>query len=129
MCEVLVRVVDQVDPGDFYKNCHLSKAGDIVVACPDGWPWSKIEQSRPDWRIIRLPNISLAAVAPFLEPEVDTNPQHPSRTLQARAFRLDYSALTSDLKEGDLATVMVRRPPIEDPAIFGDTSKPPSLIG
>ncbi|MEK9721994.1 MAG: hypothetical protein VW405_00740 [Rhodospirillaceae bacterium] len=28
--------------------------GDVVIAKPDGWPWSQRELTNPDWRILRV---------------------------------------------------------------------------
>lgn len=51
MAELLVRVIDK--PGADPNLVH-SKAGDVIVACPDGWHWSEEERSNPEWRIISV---------------------------------------------------------------------------
>ena len=42
-------------------------AGDVIVACPDGWQWSAKERSNPEWRIVRadiLPTLAVALTVP-----------------------------------------------------------------
>lgn len=38
-------------------NPDHAKAGDVIAIMPDGWQWSKLERTRPDWRIISAPGI------------------------------------------------------------------------
>jgi hypothetical protein len=88
MSEVLVRVRNKVQ-ADPYLSCKLHERGDVIVVCADGWAWSAAELTNPDWRIIKLPNVTVSQVDGFLGPEFDTDPAHPSRMLRRRAFMLD----------------------------------------
>lgn len=101
MAELLVRVVDKIND-DPYLDAKCLKRGDVVVVCPDGWPWGKHEQHNPDWRILKVPGVSVTALQGFLAPEPETDPENPSAMLQARAFRLNLDA-------GPLAPLQGRR--------------------
>lgn len=49
--ELLIRVVDKHQPNsEAYETA--SQRGDVICACPDGWPWSDAERTNPDWIII-----------------------------------------------------------------------------
>lgn len=103
MAEFLIRVVDKVNAEDFYRDCQCLKRGDVVWAADDGWPWSREELVAPYWRVIKVPALPLSEAQAFLASEKDSDPAHPSRTLQRRAFKLDLDALTSI---GPLATYL-----------------------
>lgn len=57
MAELLVRIVDRggVDAAIGYGD---SKAGDVISACPDGWPWSAEERTNPMWRIVWVADLT-----------------------------------------------------------------------
>lgn len=57
MAELLVRARDKVS-SDPRQDAALTKMYDVIVVVPDGWAWSHLELSSPDWRIIKLPRIS-----------------------------------------------------------------------
>lgn len=63
MCELLVRIVDKTNPDSPSQSAKLLKRGDVVVACPDGWPWSTLEQQSTDWRILRVPGVAVSGVS------------------------------------------------------------------
>lgn len=92
MAELLVRVVDKVNP-DFYKNIQCTKRGDVILVQPDGWTWGKKELSNPDWRILALPGVDPADLSGLLARELPTDPKTDPKTwpktLQRRAFKLD----------------------------------------
>lgn len=135
MAELLVRVIDKIND-DPVLNTKCMKRGDVVVVCPDGWGWSKEELTNPFWRIIKMPNLSMEEANRFLAPELDTDPNQPSKTLQRRAFKLDFNILPLTVKADidspiRLAEVleatsivtadlgMVAKPPILEISIFG----------
>lgn len=91
MAELLIRVTDKINP-DFYLNCQCTKRGDVIDVRPDGWPWGTLDQTQPFWRILKVPALSVSEAAALLAPELDTDPLHPSRTLQRRAFKWDFDA-------------------------------------
>jgi CxxC motif-containing protein len=91
MSELLVRVKDRTHK-DFYIDCGLTKRGDVIAVCPDGWNWGTEEISNPDWRIIKT-DLTEDEASVFLSPERDKDPTQPSRTLQFRAFKIDLDSL------------------------------------
>jgi hypothetical protein len=93
MCEILFRVHDKIND-DPYLNVRCLKRGDAVAICADGWAWSANELTAPYWRIVALPNVTEQQAASFLAPELDADPQNPSRMLQRRSFKLDLSNIT-----------------------------------
>jgi hypothetical protein len=151
MAEIVVVVKDKVNK-DFYLDCGCYKRGDVIEVREDGWPWGTIDRSNPDWRIIKVPQHSVAELAAFLAREKDTDPKNPSRTLQKRHFKLDIDnpALPQELKDlvaddsrqvevavndattaaaaqaqlptFSLLTFKVQKPPIADPAVIGDNA-------
>ena len=70
MCEVLIRVVDNVQT-DPILNAQCTKAGDIIHVAADGWPWGKEELINPEWRIVKLPGVSPSLLLDLLEVEFD----------------------------------------------------------
>lgn len=95
MAEFLIRVKNKknlvVLPNAPVLDTKLLQRGDVVVVVRDGWAWSDIELSNPDWRIVKSPGMSLAEAQTYLVPE----PGLPaSRMLQRRAFKFDINAVT-----------------------------------
>jgi hypothetical protein len=91
MCELLIRVRDKVND-DPYLDARCFKRGDVVVVVDDDWQWGREELRNPDWRIVRLPNVSTAQAAAFLGEEMDEDPQQPSRALRRRGWSFDLAA-------------------------------------
>lgn len=91
MAELLVRVVDKVGP-DVYADAKLTKRGDVIVVCMDGWAWGTEELGNPAFRILRIPGVEPDALSWLLVGEPESNPQQPSKTLQRRAFKLDLDS-------------------------------------
>jgi hypothetical protein len=88
MAEFLVRIRDKVD-----HNPMLLGEREVVCVCPDGWKWSQIEQKNPDWRILKVPGMTVDEGSVFLAPEpVDASKYIPRR----RAFKIDPAALPAD---------------------------------
>ncbi len=54
LMELLIRIVHRSET-PLAPKIGESLAGDVIVACPDGWAWTKTELTNPDWRIIRVP--------------------------------------------------------------------------
>ena len=132
MCELLVRVVDKINSNP-YLNVQLTKRGDVIAICPDGWNWGTEELAHEDWRIICLPNVPESEMASFLQPEINTDPLNPSRMLQSRAFKLDLdhptlsphisgkrnkSKHTLNINFGQVNSMKLAKPPIPDPNIL-----------
>ena len=145
MAELLVRVNDKINT-DFYLNCQCTKRGDVIVVQGDGWAWGKEELKNPDWRIIKLPGVTVSAASVFLAPELPVDPLNPSKTLQRRIFKINLddpsipaavAAVLADNKRTvptitaaavsfNLAALKVAKPSIADPAIIGS---PTTVIG
>ena len=126
MAEVLVRVVDKVS-SDPYLDAQCTKRGDVIHVAPDGWSWGTKEIQNPDWRIVKLPNVSESDLAALLIPELHDDPQNPSRVLQRRAFKLDLDALqldggtsaaTSTVSLVEVMAMKVRKARLSDPNVF-----------
>jgi hypothetical protein len=69
MCEILVRVTDKVNEKDPLQDALCLKRNEAIAVCEDGHPWSKLERSNPDWRIIALPGIPRRQMTYLLEPD------------------------------------------------------------
>lgn len=137
MCEVLVRVANKAND-DPYRTAQLLQRGDVVVVVEDEHAWGPAELSNPDWRILKLPNVSVNAALAFLGPELDSNPGKPSLMLRPRAFRFDleHGALPAafkawladssrkrparalDVTEAQFAATKVRKAALADPNIL-----------
>ena len=87
MCELLFRVVDKA-PGQI----GASLAGDVIVVCPDGHPWSAAEQANPDWRIVKLPGLDAALMYDYAVAQMDI----AGRLLFKRAIGVDMTTTVGD---------------------------------
>lgn len=77
--------------------------GDVIDVHPDGWAWGACELGQvvpgnpngnhPFWRIIKLPNVTVAQASNLLAPEKDADPLNPSPFLQYRGFFFDKSKI------------------------------------
>jgi len=134
MCEMLIRVVDKVND-DPYLDAKCTKRGDVITVQPDGWGWSRAELRNPDWRIIKIPGVTVIEAESFLGAEMDADPANPSQVLQRRAFRLDVDALPDssgqvgdasrrnplhrvNIDYDDLMALKISKPPLVDPNVF-----------
>lgn len=100
MSELLVRVHSKSNPLDLYKDCQLTKRGDVISACVDGWPWGKEELTNPAWRIFKIPVLPLDEALALTVPEFPQDINDQRLTLLKRIFRLDVdnALLPLDLK-------------------------------
>lgn len=97
MCEVVVCVSD-MGPGP-----REYKQGDVIEVQADGFDWGpavmgQVIQGNPNgnhpfWRLLKLPNVTVAQAINMLTPEVDSDPLNPSPYLQRRAFFLDKAKI------------------------------------
>lgn len=137
MCEILIIAKDTPHP-DPVIDTKRYKSGDVVVAMDDGWQWGVEELTNPLFRIVKLPNIPLAEAEAFLGGQKDSDPAHPSRMLQRRAFGIDFSSLpkavtnwwsddtratpilTSNITVAQFRALKKQKAVLSDPAIIGD---------
>lgn len=64
------------DRGKTDQELHAQayKRGDVISIHEDGWKWSEIELTKPQWRILRLTRITdLADLAELVQPEMSAN--------------------------------------------------------
>ncbi len=134
MAELLVRVVDKINHDDPYLDAKCLKAGDVVVVCPDGWVWGREELANPEWRIVRVPGLTVEQCAGFLSEEPETDPTNPNPMRQRRGFRLEIEHGRFDqvrietrkqrrmhrlnLSLGELMAHKVAKPKLDDPNVF-----------
>jgi hypothetical protein len=108
----------------------------VIVVQPDGWVWGREEYSNPDWRIVKVPGITVSQASAFLGPEFDIDPYNPSRVLQRRAFKLDIANLPAavagvmadhkrqnpsaraSLSLPGLLALKIAKPPLTDPNVL-----------
>jgi hypothetical protein len=93
MAEFLIRVHDKVNAEDPVKNRRCSKRADVIVACPDGHPWSEFERTLPYWRIVKVPGMPMDEAEAFTASEPGARRSDPE--LRSRAFRFDLDALSN----------------------------------
>lgn len=89
--ELLIRIVDKIDPEDPVKHHRLTKAGDVIVYKPDGHDWGIEEVNNPHWRIIRVPDMPENVARSLIAEQV---PSMPGQLLKRRAVTLDISKLS-----------------------------------
>jgi hypothetical protein len=95
MCELLIRVVDKVDPlRSEDENRRFTKRGDVIVVVEDQWPWGREELSFFEWRIVCLPDVQVDEASMLLTSEIK-QPGHKA-TLRPRAFYFDLDLLPRD---------------------------------
>lgn len=134
MAELLVRVRDKVSP-DPYLNVRLTKRGDVIVVMPDGHDWAADELRNRDWRIVKVPGLSMVE-AEAMTVEEPHDPER-SRMMLRRWFRLDVDSVdlpqrarqviaddsraapTFDLTLQQLRAAKLQKSPVADPAVIG----------
>lgn len=136
MAELLLTVVDKVNPNDPLMDCKLLKRGYVVVVLDDGWPWSALETNSPEWCLLQVPGVPVTNFSHLLTPEAETDPGNPNPYLQSRAFMLDLDSLLPEgtftppvviiTTEDAIASITIPVLPIENPAVIG---RSPFIIG
>jgi hypothetical protein len=87
MAEMLVRIVDKVNPDSKVLDARCLKRGMVVTIQPDGWEWSDAERKAPYWQIVTVPGASVDDLSAYLAPE--PGDAAVNDLLQRRAFKLD----------------------------------------
>lgn len=67
--------------------------GDVVVACPDGWPWSETERKNPKWMILKCPEMGKEEADSRASPELPRDLSGDKSKLQRCGTTLDVAAL------------------------------------
>lgn len=106
--ELLLRVVDKINPDCHYMDAACHKAGDVIVIVPANWQWGKAEISNQEWVILYVDGPQ-EQLQQLLSPEVDTDPQNPSLVLQRRGFRIDFAKLPKRYRNANRKAGMVKR--------------------
>lgn len=121
MAELLVRVVDKVNPNDPDLDLQCLKRGDVVAVGEDGWPWSGKELSNPDWKVMYFPGATVSAANSYLAPELPDGPDDTStKRRRAFAFNLLSAAPRTTFTGGDeeMLSFQITKPPLEQPDVF-----------
>jgi hypothetical protein len=126
MCEFLIRVKEKpdVDP-DFaspvavamnavHRSVKLLHAGDVVVVCPDGWGWSHAERNNPEWRIVKVPGMSVEQGNAFMSREMGSGV--PGEVLRRRHFSVDVKKIKSEMTENEFRAAAGAKPKLVDKA-------------
>ncbi len=145
MCELLVWVHDREDGGNPDHDAVKYRRGDVIVAMPDGHPWTETEKRHPSWIVLKVPGMSLVEGESLTHPE----PEEVGRRLFHQClFNLDLDHLEAhpviksimaraqacvnlpvEIVDADhLRTIKRRKPPAADPRIIGE-HKPANVIG
>jgi len=115
MCEMLVRVVDKVNEADPYAHARLTKAGDVIVICEDGWEWGRAE-GPPDYMVVRVPGAPVGVLSGLLADQ-PSNGEDVLR--QRRAFGLDMAQVKGTMSLQSVQAARVRKPYEPDPNVMG----------
>jgi hypothetical protein len=119
MAELLVRIADKVPPEDRRYLLFL-RAGEVVVICRDGHPWSKAEQTNPAWKIVKLPKVSVEEASMMLG-ERKVVPESGKLPLR-REFKLDMQAIEPTAKDATYSTLdaaKIRYADVLDTSVIG----------
>lgn len=92
--ELLLRVVDKERSGEPAVDAARTKAGDVIVAVPDGHVWGREEVRSPEWRIVRVPGLRFVEAQSLVAPELPES-FSPNRLLRRRQFSIDVALLDS----------------------------------
>lgn len=135
MAELLIRVVDKPAHPDPYVDIQQSKRGDVIAVVPDGWAWSERERTNPEWRIVRVPGLTVAAAEELMTP--DSGDRRVNRMIRWRrkAFDLEHAGLRAKdiqaLQDNARSVPVIKlsaaigraliktKPPADDPAVIG----------
>ena len=138
MAELLLRVVSKTAPEDLRRDTKLTKRGDVIVVKPDGWRWVGRELTSPQWRILKVPALSVSEASMLLAGEPPDDLVRPSLTRQRRMYRLDIDnaalpvalqgyladstrekpAFIVNIDIDQIRRMVIRKPKIADPGLL-----------
>jgi hypothetical protein len=101
MAEILICVADRVNEAEAVKTNQLYQRGDVIVAVADGHPWSAIERTKPEWRILVIPGAAPEAFASLMAPELSEDGRPSRIDWQKRTVTLDLDNATWTQAERD----------------------------
>src|SRR5512140_1787643 len=111
MAEILIRIVDKTIPADSYRDQRFFKAGDVIHVAEDGWPWGNEELTNPDWRIVKLPGVSVDLLTDMLESQKVTQNDQNGKSWtyivrrRNKAFDLSHPTVQAYIASGQVITI------------------------
>lgn len=134
MAEILFFVEDKTND-DKELNAQAYKRGDVVVVCPDGWPWGREELKDPRFRIVKVPGEPseyLDLVQPQLAIKGDQLVTVRKRGRNLALDKLDAALMEKidAVKQGDrLSVVALTEKEAADLAVARETKVIDEVIG
>jgi len=121
MAEMLLRVVDKINDTDPVLDAHCTKRGDVIVICPDGWPWSATERTNPDWKIVKVPGVAVDALTGFLAEEPGDHQVNPKLRRRGKTFDVQSwaGAGSLDLSLVQALALMSTKATVVDSKVIG----------
>jgi hypothetical protein len=100
LADLLIRIRDKETSGDAETDALQFKAGDVVAVCDTPWPWSTTELTNPDWRILRLPLVTVQEVNDLLIPQLGAeNVQGNTPLRRKRGKRIGIEGFTGQVRQ------------------------------
>ncbi len=99
MCELLIRVTDKTPAtGHPSRDQYRSVRGEVIFAAPEGSYWGPGDRGNPEWRIVRVPGMTVDEGRSMMmsEPSGVSVVKHrgrPRKYYHKRYFVLDLDAL------------------------------------
>lgn len=99
MSEALVQIKEKAgfDP---IANALADRPGDVIVVCPDGWPWTKEELTNPEWCVLKMPGQPVGALNSMCPPVFDAAGRMVSK--HAQNFDMTNITVSGLLKTGEV---------------------------
>ncbi len=97
MADLLIRIRDKESSGDPETDAVQFKRGDVIAVWPTPGPWGTEELRNPDWRIVRLPNVSVEDAQELMAPERLAT-LDGERLMRKRRARLDVDNLPAPVR-------------------------------
>ena len=98
--DVLFWASDKESSGDAELDALAYKRGDVITIQASPWAWSARELSRPEWRIVRLPNVEPIDLRELILPEFEAlaveNPR--MRRMRRSRLRVELATLPAPLR-------------------------------
>lgn len=106
MAELLIRIVDKVNPDNAAQNQLCFKAGDILHVAPDGWTWGTEELSNPEWRILKLPGMAPELFTDLMQMQMVLVGNREHMTLKrAKCIDVSHPTVQQYIASGHIITI------------------------